>query len=101
MELEPWTSTHPLKDPSNLGPYLCIGKTVAALCPVDAKQKHRSISVLICSTLPDLSTHNHGKSQNLDPDSILSFTEVCRNQGLAIYVFKNISAWHLILADIN
>lgn len=84
-------SSHPLKGPSDLGPYLHIGKVVAALCPVDARQKHQNISVLICSTLPDLNTDNHTKSQSLDRDLILSFTNFRRNQDLAVYDFKNIS----------
>lgn len=91
MELEPWMSSRPLKDPSNLGPYLRIAKIVAALCPMDARQKYQNISVLICSTLPDLNTDNHAKSQSLDQDLTLSSTNFRRNQDLAVYDFKNIS----------
>lgn len=84
MEPEPWRSSHPLKEPSNLGPYLCARKTVAALCPVDGRQKCQNISLLICSTLPGLNTDNHIRPRSLDPGLVPSFTKVCRNQDLAI-----------------
>lgn len=83
VEVKPWMSSHPLK--SNVSPYLCFRKTVAALCPVDTGQKHQNVSVLICSTLPDLNTDNHVKSWSLDPDLTLSFAKACRNQDLAVY----------------
>lgn len=44
MELETWMTSHPLKDTSPLGPDLCIGKAVAALCPADARQKYKNIT---------------------------------------------------------
>lgn len=83
VELEPWMSSHPLN--RNTGPNLCFRKIVAALCPVDAGQKHQNVSVLICSTLSDLNTDNHVQLRSLDPDLILSFTKACKNQDLAVY----------------
>lgn len=101
MELEPWMSSHSLKDSINLGLYLCIGRAVAVLCPLDARQKHQNILVPIGSILPDLNTRIHIKSQSLDADLIPSFTDVCRNQDLAAYDFKNIFTWHMTLAVTN
>lgn len=82
-----------------LGSHLCIGKAAEALCPVDARQKN--ISLLLSNTGPDLSAESHVKSQNLNPDLLLSFAKVCRNQDLAVCDFKNISTWHVNLADLN
>lgn len=75
MELETWMTSHPLMDTSPLGPHLCIGKAVAALCPADARQKYKNISLLLSNTRLDLNAESHIKSQNLNPDLILSFTK--------------------------
>lgn len=101
MELEPWMTSYPLKDTSPLSPHVCIEKAVAALCPMDARQKYQNISLLLSNTGPDLNAESHIKSQNLNPDLILNFTKVCRNQDLAVCDFKNISTWHVVLADLN
>lgn len=82
MKLESWVTRCPLKDASPLCPHLCIGKAVAALCLVNARQKYQNISLLLSNTGADLKAENHVKSQNLNPDLILSFTEICRNQDL-------------------
>lgn len=82
MELDSWMTTCPLKDTSPLCPHLCIGRTVATMCLVNARQKYQNISLLLSNTGADLKAENHVKSQNLNPDLILSFTEICRNQDL-------------------
>lgn len=90
IELEPWMTSCPLKDTSPLGPHLCIGHTVVALCPVHAKEKCQNISPLLSNTGCDLNAESHVKSENLTPDLIVSFTKVCGNQDLAVCDFKNI-----------
>lgn len=61
MELEPWTTSCPLKDTNPLGPHLCIGKVVVALYLVDARQKYQNISLLFSDTGPDINAESHVK----------------------------------------
>lgn len=62
-ELDPWMTSCPLKDTNPLGPHLCIGKAVVALCPMDARQKYQNISLLLSKTAPDMNAGSHVKSE--------------------------------------